>query len=180
MAGYWNQSEETARTLVDGWLRTGDMARRASDGFLHFADRKKDIVITGGFNVWPKEVEDALLGHPDVAQAAVVGAPDEKWGEIVVAYVVARAGRAAVGRGTGRALTALLADYKKPRRIHFVDALPLTPVGKISRPPYASGLEALELARQIGGEPGYEHHREQCHDLGDHVGHDARAPCRRR
>lgn len=133
MAGYWNLPEETAATLVDGWLRTGDMARRASDGFLHLADRKKDIVITGGFNVWPKEVEDALLGHPDVAQAAVVGAPDEKWGEIVVAYVVARPGC----RPSADALVAhcleFLADYKKPRRVHIVEALPLTPVGKISR-----------------------------------------------
>jgi len=133
MAGYWNLPEETARTLVDGWLRTGDMARRASDGFLHLADRKKDIVITGGFNVWPKEVEDALLGHPDVAEAAVVGAPDEKWGEIVVAYVVARAGRTPSADALVARCAELLADYKKPRRVHFVDALPLTPVGKVSR-----------------------------------------------
>ena len=133
MAGYWNLPEETARTLVDGWLRTGDMARRASDGFLHLADRKKDIVITGGFNVWPKEVEDALLGHPDVAQAAVVGAPDEKWGEIIVAYVVAKPGRSPNGDALAAHCLDLLADYKKPRRVHFVDALPLTPVGKVSR-----------------------------------------------
>lgn len=133
MAGYWNLPGETARTLVDGWLRTGDMARRASDGFLHLADRKKDIVITGGFNVWPKEVEDALLGHPDVAQAAVVGAPDEKWGEIVVAYVVPKAGRTPSAEALVAHCRERLADYKKPRRVHLVDALPLTPVGKISR-----------------------------------------------
>lgn len=133
MAGYWNRPEETTSTLVDGWLRTGDMARRASDGFLHLVDRKKDIVITGGFNVWPKEVEDALLGHPDVAQAAVVGAPDEKWGEIVVAYVVARPGRQPSADTLAAHCLKLLADYKKPRRIHLVEALPLTPVGKISR-----------------------------------------------
>jgi fatty-acyl-CoA synthase/long-chain acyl-CoA synthetase len=133
MAGYWNLPEETARTIVDGWLRTGDMARRAADGFLYLADRKKDIVITGGFNVWPKEVEDALLAHPDVAQAAVVGAPDEKWGEIVVAYVVARPGRAPSGDSLAAHCVELLADYKKPRRVHIVDSLPLTPVGKISR-----------------------------------------------
>ena len=133
MAGYWNLPDETAGTIVDGWLRTGDMARRASDGFLYLADRKKDIVITGGFNVWPKEVEDALLGHPDVAQAAVVGAPDEKWGEIVVAYVVARPGRAPSAETLASHCVELLADYKKPRRIHLVDSLPLTPVGKVSR-----------------------------------------------
>jgi acyl-CoA synthetase (AMP-forming)/AMP-acid ligase II len=133
MAGYWNQPEETAKTVVDGWLRTGDMARRAADGFLYLADRKKDIVITGGFNVWPKEVEDALLGHPDVAQAAVVGAPDEKWGEIVVAYVVAKPGRTPSTEALVAHCLEFLADYKKPRRLHIVDSLPLTPVGKISR-----------------------------------------------
>ncbi len=133
MAGYWNLSEETARTIVDGWLRTGDMARRASDGFLYLADRKKDIVITGGFNVWPKEVEDALLGHPDVAQAAVVGAPDEKWGEIIVAYVVAKPGKRPTAEALAAHCSTVLADYKKPRRLHLVDSLPLTPVGKISR-----------------------------------------------
>ncbi|HJQ57794.1 MAG TPA: AMP-binding protein [Vineibacter sp.] len=133
MAGYWNLPAETAKTLVDGWLRTGDMARQADDGLLHLVDRKKDIVITGGFNVWPKEVEDVLHRHPAVAQAAVVGAPDEKWGEIVVAYVVPRPG----ARVDTEELVALcrehLADFKKPRRIHVVDALPTTPVGKISR-----------------------------------------------
>ncbi len=133
MAGYWNLPEETAKTLVDGWLRTGDMARRTVDGFLYLADRKKDIVITGGFNVWPKEVEDVLLGHPDVAQAAVVGAPDEKWGEIVVAYVVPKAGRAPTAESLVARSLERLADYKKPRRIYIVEALPLTPVGKVSR-----------------------------------------------
>jgi acyl-CoA synthetase (AMP-forming)/AMP-acid ligase II len=133
MAGYWNLPEETAKTLVDGWLRTGDMARRASDGFLYLADRKKDIVITGGFNVWPKEVEDALLAHPEVAQAAVVGAPDEKWGEIVVAYVVPKPGCTPSAEALAAHCQRLLADYKKPRRVQFVEALPLTPVGKVSR-----------------------------------------------
>ncbi len=133
MAGYWNQPEETQKTIVDGWLRTGDMARRASDGFLYLADRKKDIVITGGFNVWPKEVEDALTSHPDVAQAAVVGAPDEKWGEIIVAYVVVRPGRAPTAEALAAHCLEVLADYKKPRRVNIVDSLPLTPVGKISR-----------------------------------------------
>ena len=133
MAGYWNLPEETAKTLVDGWVRTGDMARRDRHGFLYMADRKKDIIITGGFNVYPKEVEEVLHRHPAVAEAAVVGAPDEKWGEIVTAYVVLRTG----GQADADDLIALcrehLADYKKPRAVEFLDALPLTPVGKISR-----------------------------------------------
>lgn len=133
MAGYWNRPEETAATVPDGWLRTGDMARRDRGGYLHLVDRKKDIVITGGFNVWPKEVEDALLAHPAVAQAGVVGAPDEKWGEIVVAYVVPRAGATADAAELSAFCGERLAGYKKPRRIHVVEALPLTPVGKISR-----------------------------------------------
>lgn len=133
MSGYWDQPEETAKTIVDGWLRTGDMARCASDGFLYLADRKKDIVITGGFNVWPKEVEEALLAHPEVAEAAVVGAPDEKWGEVIVAYVVAKPGRIPSPAALVAHCLTLLADYKKPRRLHVVDRLPLTPVGKVSR-----------------------------------------------
>ena len=133
MAGYWKLPEETAHTIVDGWLRTGDVARRASDGFLYLVDRKKDIIITGGFNVWPKEVEDVLLRHPAVAQAGVVGAPDEKWGEVIVAYVVPRAAMVPDGDELLALCRTYLADYKKPRRLHIVDRLPLTPVGKISR-----------------------------------------------
>jgi acyl-CoA synthetase (AMP-forming)/AMP-acid ligase II len=133
MAGYWNLPDETAATLVDGWVRTGDMAREADDGLLHLVDRKKDIVITGGFNVWPKEVEDVLHRHPAVAQAAVVGAPDDKWGEIVVAYVVARPGMQIDIDELLGLCRDHLADYKKPRRVHVIDAMPTTPVGKISR-----------------------------------------------
>jgi fatty-acyl-CoA synthase/long-chain acyl-CoA synthetase len=133
MAHYWNLPAETAKTLIDGWVLTGDMARRARDGFLYLADRKKDIIITGALNVWPMEVETVLHRHPAVAQAAVVGAPDEKWGERIVAYVVLRPGMAT----TADELVALcrdhLADYKKPREVHFIASMPTTPVGKISR-----------------------------------------------
>jgi len=143
MAGYWNLPDETARTLVDGWVRTGDMAREADDGLLHLVDRKKDIVITGGFNVWPKEVEDVLHRHPAVAQAAVVGAPDEKWGEIVVAYVVPRPGTTIDVEELVGLCRDQLADFKKPRRVHVIDSMPTTPVGKISR---------VELRRRARGE----------------------------
>ncbi|MBM3523807.1 MAG: long-chain fatty acid--CoA ligase [Alphaproteobacteria bacterium] len=133
MACYWNLPAETARTLVDGWVRTGDVGRRARDGFLYLVDRKKDIIITGGFNVWPKEVENVLLRHDGVDQCAVVGAPDEIWGERIVAFVVRRAGAAVSADALIDLCRERLADYKKPREIRFVDRLPLTPVGKISR-----------------------------------------------
>jgi long-chain acyl-CoA synthetase len=145
MAGYWNLPDETAATLVDGWLRTGDMAREADDGLLHLVDRKKDIVITGGFNVWPKEVEDVLHRHPAVAQAAVVGAPDEKWGEIVVAYVVPRPGVRIDVEELVDLCRDQLADFKKPRRVHVIDAMP-TPVGKISRVALRQMARGLRLS----------------------------------
>ncbi|MBM3519615.1 MAG: AMP-binding protein [Alphaproteobacteria bacterium] len=133
MAYYWKRPEETAKTLVDGWLRTGDMARRARDGFLYMVDRKKDIIITGALNVWPKEVEAAIERHPAVAQVAVVGAPDEKWGERIVAYVVLRPGMTAGAEELIQLCLDHLADYKKPREVHFIDKMPTTPVGKVSR-----------------------------------------------
>src|SRR5207247_856302 len=95
MAEYWRLPEETARTLVDGWVRTGDMARRDEEGYLYIVDRKKDVIITGAFNVYPKEVEDVLYKHPAVAQAAVVGIPDPDWGEAIKAFVVLRPGQGA-------------------------------------------------------------------------------------
>jgi acyl-CoA synthetase (AMP-forming)/AMP-acid ligase II len=142
MAGYWNLPDETAKTLVDGWLRTGDVAREADNGLLHLVDRKKDIVITGGFNVWPKEVEDVLHRHPAVAQAAVVGAPDEKWGEIIVAFVVTRPGMQIDADELIDLCKKELADFKKPRRVLVIDAMPTTPVGKISR------VALREMARE--------------------------------
>ena len=133
MAQYWRLPEETAATLVDGWVRTGDMAARDEDGFLHIVDRKKDVIITGAFNVYPKEVETVLYQHPAVAQVAVVGVPDEQWGEAIKAVVVLKPGETA----TEDELTGLcrdnLADYKKPRIIEFAEELPLSPVGKIMR-----------------------------------------------
>jgi len=133
MAQYWRLPEETAATLVDGWLRTGDMAVRDEDGYLHIVDRKKDVIITGAFNVYPKEVESVLYQHPAVAQAAVVGIPDEEWGEAVKAVVVVKPGEAVTSDDLIALCRDNLADYKKPRQIEFADELPLSPVGKIMR-----------------------------------------------
>jgi acyl-CoA synthetase (AMP-forming)/AMP-acid ligase II len=133
MACYWRLPDETARTLVDCWIRTGDMARRDEDGFLYIVDRKKDMIITGALNVYPKEVEDVLHAHSAVAQAAVIGVPDEEWGEAIRAYVVPKPGRTATAAELIEHCRGRLAGYKKPREVLFVESLPLSPVGKISR-----------------------------------------------
>ena len=110
------------------------MAARDEDGYLHIVDRKKDVIITGAFNVYPKEVETVLYRHPAVAQAAVVGVPDEEWGETIKAVIVLKPGMDGHRRTSLIALCLdNLADYKKPRIIEFVDELPLSPVGKIMR-----------------------------------------------
>ena len=98
MAGYWNQPEATAETLRGGWLHTGDVGSFDADGYLTLRDRSKDLIISGGMNIYPREVEEALLQHPGVAAAAVIGRPDDEWGETVVAFVVRRR-RAAADRG---------------------------------------------------------------------------------
>lgn len=133
MAAYWRLPEETASTLIDGWLHTGDMARRDSEGFLYLVDRKKDVIITGGFNVYPKEVEDVLYRHKAVAETAVVGFPDEEWGETLAAFIVLRPGESATEAELLKLCSEHLAAYKKPRQFRFVDKLPLSPVGKIMR-----------------------------------------------
>ena len=92
MSGYWKRPAETAEVLCNGWLRTGDMALRSDKGFFHIVDRKKDMVISGGFNVYPREIEDVLADDPSVSMAAVIGVPDPKWGEAVKAFVVPRPG----------------------------------------------------------------------------------------
>lgn len=130
MAGYWNKPVETAQTLRNGWLHTGDLARRDAAGYLYIVDRSKDMIISGGFNVFPREVEDVLTRHPEVAAAAVIGVPDGKWGEAVKAVVVRKPGTEV----SAEALMALVRDAKgvvhTPKTIDFVEALPVTGLGK--------------------------------------------------
>ncbi len=109
MAGYWRNPEATAAAIRDGWLWTGDVGCLDADGFLTLKDRSKDLLISGGSNIYPREVEEVLLTAPGVAEAAVVGAPDAEWGEVVVAFVVAQPGR---GAGCGRAGCALPAAHR--------------------------------------------------------------------
>jgi len=133
MKGYWNDPELTAGTVVDGWLHTGDIGRVDEDGFLSIVDRKKDLIIRGGFNVFPRDVEDVLLGHPDVTAAAVVGRPDEESGEEVVAVVAVQPGAAVAGEELVAWCRERMAKYKYPREVTVVDNVPLTSVGKTDR-----------------------------------------------
>ena len=132
MAGYWQRPDETAKTIVDGWLHTGDVAVMHPDGTFQIVDRKKDMIIVSGFNVYPNEVEDVLSRHPSVLEAAVIGVPNEKMGEEVQAYVVKREADASAAVLEAHCREHLTA-YKVPRKIVFRDELPKTAVGKILR-----------------------------------------------
>lgn len=132
MAGYWNDPEATRAAFTpDGWLRTGDVGVIDEEGYLWVVDRLKDVIITGGVNVYPREVEEVLLAHPDVADCAVIGAPHPVWGETVVAYVVPRPGAAVTEEALQAYCAERLADYKRPRVVRFVDALPRNASGKL-------------------------------------------------
>jgi long-chain acyl-CoA synthetase len=131
--GYWNDAEATQQTLVEGWLRTGDLGRRDGDGYFWFEGRRKELIIRGGSNISPQEVEGALLQHEAVMEAGVIGAPDEVYGERLVAYVALRAERS-IGESELQAFTRQqLADYKVPERIFFLPVLPKGPTGKVQR-----------------------------------------------
>ena len=132
--GYWGLPEQTSDTFRDGWLRTGDVAREDADGFWYIVDRTKDMIVTGGFNVFPREVEDVVAEHPSVAQVGVVGAPDDKWGEAVTAVVVLRAGAEPDHERITTEIQQSVKDRKgsvqSPKQVIFVESLPLTALGK--------------------------------------------------
>ncbi|HEY7053896.1 MAG TPA: long-chain fatty acid--CoA ligase [Mycobacterium sp.] len=127
MSGYWNNPQATAATLKKGWLHTGDMGSFDERGYLTLRDRSKDVVISGGSNIYPREVEEVLVEHPAVVEAAVVGAPDEEWGEIVVAFIVGDADPAELDAH----LLDRIARFKRPKRYEFVDELPKNSYGKV-------------------------------------------------
>ncbi|MFB9269805.1 AMP-binding protein [Bradyrhizobium erythrophlei] len=133
MEGYWKRPEQTAETFAGGWLHTGDIARADERGYLYIVDRKKDMIVSGGFNIFPREVEDVLSSHPDVAMASVIGVPHPKWGEAVTALVVAKPGK----QPSAELLIDLVKQRKggthAPKQIEFVDSLPLTAVGKVDK-----------------------------------------------
>jgi fatty-acyl-CoA synthase len=133
MAHYWKRPDVTAETLKNGWLQTGDIARKDERGYMFILDRKKDMIVSGGFNIFPREVEDVLTQHADVAMCAVVGIPDDKWGEAVTAVVVPREG----ARPNADELIAMVKARKgsahAPKQIQFVTELPMTGVGKVDK-----------------------------------------------
>lgn len=134
MAGYWNLPEATAKTLgADNWLRTGDAGYMDSDGYLYIHDRIKDMIISGGENIYPAEVESAICDHPDVAEVAVVGVPDDVWGEAVKAVVVLRPGQQASPHDILNFTRERIAGFKTPKSVDFIDALPRNASGKILR-----------------------------------------------
>jgi long-chain acyl-CoA synthetase len=141
MAGYWRNPEATASTLRDGWLWTGDLGTMDDDGFLTLKDRSKDVIISGGSNIYPREVEEVLLHHPGVREVSVIGQPDPEWGEVVVAFV---AGTAV----TAEALDALclehIARFKRPKRYHFVAELPKNNYGKVLKTALRDMLQKRE------------------------------------
>jgi fatty-acyl-CoA synthase len=143
MRGYWNQPEATAEALRSGWLHTGDAGLIDADGYLYIQDRVKDMIVSGGENVYPREVEDVLARHPAVAEAAVIGVPDDRWGETVKAVVVLRAPSTATADELVAFCRPHLGGFKLPRSIDFVRSLPRTASGKVLkrelREPYWSG-----------------------------------------
>ncbi len=131
MKGYWNKPEATAKAVVDGWFYTGDAGYFDKDGYLYIHDRVKDMIVSGGENIYPAEVENALMSHPAIADAAVIGVPDEKWGEAVKAIVVPKPGSEASADDIIAFCKTRIASYKCPKSVAYVEALPRNPSGKI-------------------------------------------------
>ena len=145
MKGYWNLPEETAKAIRGEWFHTGDAGYMDADGYVYIHDRVKDMIVSGGENVYPAEVESALFGHPAVADVAVVGVPDDRWGEAVKAVVVKKPGAEVAPDELIAYARERIAGYKVPKSIDFADMLPRNPSGKILkreiRAPYWEGRE---------------------------------------
>jgi long-chain acyl-CoA synthetase len=147
MKGYWKRPEATAETLRDGWLHTGDIGKMDDQGYVFILDRTKDMLISGGLNVYPREIEEVLLRHAGISQAAVIGVPDDRWGEAVKAIVVPAAGARLSEAEVIAFAASQLAGYKKPKSVEFVADLPKTTIGKIDkkalRAPYWAGRSRM-------------------------------------
>jgi fatty-acyl-CoA synthase len=141
MKGYWNHPEATAEVIVDGWFHTGDIGKRDADGYFYILDRKKDMIISGGENVYPAEIEDTLYQHPDIKEVAVIGVQHPRWGETVRAVVVLHEGRQVTEAEIIEFTQGRLARYKQPKSVVFTDQLPRNPTGKVVK---------FELREQFG------------------------------
>ncbi|TME31551.1 MAG: long-chain fatty acid--CoA ligase [Chloroflexi bacterium] len=148
MRGYWNRPDETAQVLRDGWLFTGDLARVEPDGYFSIVDRKKDMIITGGMNVYPRDVEEPLYQHPKVREAVAVGVPDPRWGEAVKVYLVLRDGETATEQEILDYCHARMARYKVPKHVEFRRELPKSLVGKVLRRQLIEEEEARQASRR--------------------------------
>ena len=133
MTEYYKDPERTAQAFEGGWFHSGDMVRIDEDGYIYFVERKDDMIISGGENIYPTEIEEVLYTHPKVMEAAVVGVPDEKWGETPKAFIVLKEGETATEQEIIDYCKERLAGYKKPTKVEFVDSLPKSAVGKILR-----------------------------------------------
>ena len=131
MTGYWRDEGASRQAIVDGWLHTGDIGAFDGDGFLTLKDRSKDLIISGGSNIYPREVEEVLVGHPGVSEVAVVGRPHPDWGEEVVAFVVVQPGLRVSEVELDAVCLANIARFKRPKSYVFVDALPKNNYGKV-------------------------------------------------
>jgi long-chain acyl-CoA synthetase len=147
MQGYWNRPEATADTLRSGWLHTGDIGKMDEYGYVYILDRTRDMVISGGLNIYPREVEEVLLTHPAVSEVCVFGVPDDKWGEALKAHVILVPGRSATAAEIISFAAQHLAGYKKPKTVDFMSEIPKTPYGKLDkkavRAPYWAGQERM-------------------------------------
>ncbi len=144
MAGYWRNPDATTQTLRNGWLHTGDVGSLDADGYLTLRDRSKDVIISGGSNIYPREIEEVLLKHRGVREVSVVGRPHRDWGEEVVAFVVAEPGATVAEAELDRLCLDAIARFKRPRTYVFLDALPKNNYGKVLK---------TELRRRLAGQP---------------------------
>ena len=141
MPGYWRNPEATAKTLRDGWLWTGDMGRMDAEGYVTLHDRSKDMIISGGSNIYPREVEEVLLSHPSVSEVAVVGQQDPEWGEVVVAFIVCQSGTCVEEGALDALCLDRIARFKRPKRYRFAEALPKNNYGKVLKTELRKMLE---------------------------------------
>ena len=152
MAGYWRRPDATAATIRDGWLWTGDVGSLDEDGFLTLRDRSKDVIISGGTNIYPREVEEALLLQPDVHEACVIGRPHPEWGEEVVAFIVMKPGMPLDAAALDRACLDNIARFKRPKAYYELPALPKSNYGKVLKTELRDRLARQAAGRREEGE----------------------------